>query len=74
MWAAVGLLGGATLCWAVREQLFGWICMPYATAWRDRFPELVKAGQSPEMMTTAPADAFVNYMQLSVVGNCDNCD
>ena len=68
MRAALGLLAGAALCWAFREQLLGWITMPYATAWRERFPDLVKAGQSPELQTLAPADAFVNYMQLALVG------
>jgi sec-independent protein translocase protein TatC len=66
--AALALLGGACVCWAIREQMLGWITMPYATAWRARFPELVKAGQSPELQTLAPADAFVNYMQLALVG------
>ncbi len=66
--AALGLIAGAIGCWTFREQLLGWITMPYATAWRARFPELVKAGQQPELQTLAPADAFVNYMQLSLVG------
>jgi len=66
--AALALVGGAVVCWTFRERLLGWITTPYATAWRERFPELVKAGQSPELQTLAPADAFVNYMQLSLVG------
>jgi len=68
MRAALGLIGGACVCWAFREQLLGWITLPYAKAWRDRFPELVKLGQAPELQTLAPADVFVNYMQLSLVG------
>ena len=68
MRAALALGGGAVVCWTFREQLLGWVTTPYATAWRERFPELVKAGQSPELQTLAPADAFVNYMQLSLVG------
>ncbi|MBX3217955.1 MAG: twin-arginine translocase subunit TatC [Labilithrix sp.] len=66
--AAIALVGGAVVCWTFREQLLGWVTAPYATAWRERFPELVKAGQSPELQTLAPADAFVNYMQLALVG------
>lgn len=66
--AALALVGGAVVCWTFREQLLGWVTAPYATAWRERFPELVKAGQSPELQTLAPADAFVNYMQLALVG------
>src|SRR4051812_15957041 len=65
---AMALLGGAILCWIFREELLGWLTMPYAAAWRNRFPELVKLGQSPELRTLAPADAFVNYMHLAVVG------
>lgn len=68
MRAAMALVAGACVCWGFRERLFGWVTTPYATAWRERFPELVKAGQSPELQTLAPADAFVNYMQLSLVG------
>jgi sec-independent protein translocase protein TatC len=68
MRSALALVGGATACWAFHEKLLGWITKPYADAWRERFPELVKAGQLPELQTLAPADAFVNYMQLSLVG------
>ncbi|MDF2695670.1 MAG: Twin-arginine translocation protein TatC [Labilithrix sp.] len=68
MRAALGLVGAAVVCWSFREKLLGWVTMPYATAWRERFPDLVKAGQSPELQTLAPADAFVNYMQLALVG------
>jgi len=66
--AAGGLVAAAAVCWAFRERMLGWITMPYASAWRDRFPELVKLGQQPELQTLAPADAFVNYMQLALVG------
>lgn len=68
MRAAMALVGGAAVCWALRDKLLGWITIPYAAAWRERFPDLVKAGQQPELQTTAPADVFVNYMQLSLVG------
>jgi sec-independent protein translocase protein TatC len=68
MRAAMALVAGACVCWAFREELLAWITTPYATAWRERFPELVKQGQAPELQTLAPADAFVNYMQLSLVG------
>jgi sec-independent protein translocase protein TatC len=68
MRAALALVGGASVCWAFREKLLGWITTPYAMAWRERFPELVKQGQQPELQTLAPADAFVNYMQLALVG------
>jgi sec-independent protein translocase protein TatC len=66
--ASMALIGGACVCWAFRKELLGWLTIPYASAWRERFPELVKAGQAPELQTLAPADAFVNFMQLSLVG------
>jgi sec-independent protein translocase protein TatC len=66
--AALALVLGASVCWGFREQMLGWITTPYANAWRGRFPELVKAGQTPELQTLAPADVFVNYMQLALVG------
>lgn len=68
MRAAMGLVAGAGVCWAFREKLLAWITAPYAAAWRESFPELVKMGQVPELQTLAPADAFVNYMQLALVG------
>lgn len=68
MRSALALVAGACVCWAFREEMLAWITAPYATAWRERFPELVKAGQQPELQTLAPADAFVNYLQLSLVG------
>jgi sec-independent protein translocase protein TatC len=66
--AALGLVIGAGVCWTFREKMLAWITTPYANAWRQRFPELVKAGQKPELQTLAPADVFVNYMQLAIVG------
>ena len=43
--------------------MLGWITTPYANAWRA-----LDAGQARELQTLAPADVFVNYMQLSLVG------
>lgn len=61
--AAMGLLAGAVLCWTFREKLLAWLVVPYAIAWRQRFPN-----EPIKLQTLAPADAFVNYMQLSLVG------
>lgn len=66
--AAIGMVAGASLCWAYRNVLLDWLMVPYAKAWNEHFPELAKAGQKPELQTLAPADAFVNYMQLALVG------
>lgn len=61
--AGAALLGGAVVCWTFREKLLAWISMPYTMAWKEKFPN-----DPPELQTLAPADAFVNYMQLSLVG------
>jgi sec-independent protein translocase protein TatC len=63
MRAALALLGGAILCWTFREKLLSWLAEPYKVAWHQRFPNA-----PVELQTLAPADAFVNYMQLSLVG------
>lgn len=66
--AALGLLFGTCLCWAYKNRLLDWLMVPYAKAWGERFPEQLAAGIKPELQTLAPADAFVNYMQLAMVG------
>jgi sec-independent protein translocase protein TatC len=61
--AAIGTLVCAVGCWAYRERLLEWLQKPYEHAWKARFPNTPL-----ELQTLAPADAFVNYMQLSFVG------
>lgn len=61
--ASIALLAGTIGCWIFREELLGWIEVPYKVAWREKFPM-----DPPELQTLAPADVFVNYMQLSLVG------
>ncbi|MCL2724054.1 MAG: twin-arginine translocase subunit TatC [Polyangiaceae bacterium] len=61
--AAIAMFVGAIVCWIFREKLLSWLSAPYMVAWRDKFPN-----DPPELQTLAPADAFVNYMQLSLVG------
>lgn len=61
--AAIALLIGAVGCWVYRERLLAWIAKPYEHEWKQRFPNIPL-----ELQTLAPADAFVNYMQLSLVG------
>jgi sec-independent protein translocase protein TatC len=61
--AAMALFAGAGVCWAFREKLLAWLAVPYAVAWRARFPT-----EPIKLQTLAPADAFVNYMQLALVG------
>ena len=63
MRAALGSLFGTIGCWVYREQLLAWLVKPYAIQWKERFPNTPL-----ELQTLAPADAFVNYMQLAIVG------
>ena len=61
--AAIGLLLTTGVCWAFRVKLLAWLLVPYEHAWRARnFPG------APELQTLSPADAFVGYLQLSLVG------
>ena len=62
MRAALALLGGAIVAWVYREKLLAWIAQPYRNAWATKFPN-----EPLELQTLAPADVFVNYMQLSLV-------
>jgi sec-independent protein translocase protein TatC len=61
--AAIALGIGAGVCWAYRQKLLAWLMVPYEHAWVDHhFPGV------PELQTLSPADAFVGYLQLSLVG------
>jgi sec-independent protein translocase protein TatC len=66
--AAAGLIAGAVACWTFREKLLAWLTVPYTNAWNEAFKEAAAKGERPELQTLAPADAFVNYMQLALVG------
>ncbi len=61
--ASIGTLLGAIVCWVYREQLLAWLVLPYEKQWKERFPNTPL-----EIQILSPADAFVNYMQLAVVG------
>lgn len=63
MKAAGASVAGATVCWAYKEKLLSFLAIPYYTAWQERFPK-----EKLELITLAPADAFVNFMQLSLTG------
>src|SRR5262245_27575107 len=61
--AALGLGVGFSVCWAYREKLLAWLVKPYEHAWIARhFPG------APELQTLSPADVFIGYLQLSLVG------
>ncbi len=61
--AGVTLIAGAVLCWSFKEKLLDWVARPFETAWKLRYPNV-----PVELMTTAPIDAFVGYMQLALTG------
>jgi sec-independent protein translocase protein TatC len=61
--AAIGLGIGFVVCWAFREKILAWLLVPYENAWFDK-----KFPGAPELQTLSPTDAFVGYMQLSLVG------
>lgn len=63
MKAAAAMLIGASGCWAYKEKLLSFLAIPYYQAWQERFPK-----EKLELITLAPADAFVNFMQLSLTG------
>ncbi len=61
--SAIGLLVTTTVCWIYRVKILAWLLVPYEHAWHARnFPG------APELQTLSPADAFVGYLQLSLVG------
>src|SRR5262245_33150782 len=61
--AAIGTLACAIGCWTYRVELLAWVTKPFQRQWKLYFP------QTPlELQTLGPADAFVNYMQLSLTG------
>ena len=61
--AAGGMLFGAILCWTFKEKLLFLLLKPYQKIWVEHFPDT-----KLELQTLAPADAFVNYMQLAMTG------
>jgi sec-independent protein translocase protein TatC len=61
--AALALGVSTIACWTMRQQLLAWLIHPYEKAWTARnFPG------APELQTLGPADVFVGYLQLSLVG------
>ncbi|MCA9584523.1 MAG: twin-arginine translocase subunit TatC [Myxococcales bacterium] len=61
--AAAAVVVGAGVVWTFRERVLGIIAEPYRAAWKERFPNT-----PVELQTLAPADAFLNYLQLALVG------
>jgi sec-independent protein translocase protein TatC len=61
--AAIALLVTTGTCWAFRKPILGWLITPYEVAWKAH-----KMPGNAELQTLSPADAFIGYMQLSLVG------
>jgi sec-independent protein translocase protein TatC len=60
--AAIGMFVTTIAAWAFRVRILAWLLKPYEHAWMARhFPGV------PELQTLSPADAFVGYLQLSMV-------
>jgi sec-independent protein translocase protein TatC len=59
--AALGVVVATVVAWCFRTQILAWLVMPYQRTWMTRFEkELV-------LQTLAPADAFLGYLELSLV-------
>jgi sec-independent protein translocase protein TatC len=59
--AALALFVAAGACWTMHERIFAWLAHPYEKAWVIRqFPG------KPDFQTLGPADAFVDYLTLSL--------
>ncbi len=61
--AAIGMLVTTTVCWVYRVKLLAWLLVPYERAWHAH-----GLPGAPELQTLSPADVFVGYLELSLVG------
>jgi len=61
--AALALLVTTVACWTYRVKLLAWLLIPYEHAWKSR-----GLPGAPELQTLSPADVFVGYLELSLVG------
>jgi sec-independent protein translocase protein TatC len=59
--AALGVVVTTIVAWFFRTEILAWLVIPYQRAWMARFhKDLV-------LQTLAPADAFLGYLELSLV-------
>lgn len=61
--AAIGVFAGTIVCWYFRVEILAWLVKPYAKVWYEQ-----KLPGTPELQTLSPADAFVGYLQIALVG------
>jgi sec-independent protein translocase protein TatC len=59
--ASLALLVTTSVCWVYRVKLLEILLVPYNHAWQQRFHETLR------LLTLAPADTFIGYLQLSLV-------
>jgi sec-independent protein translocase protein TatC len=61
--ASIGVFIGTIVCWYYRVQILAWLVHPYEKVWFEQ-----KLPGTPELQTLSPADAFVGYLQIALVG------
>jgi sec-independent protein translocase protein TatC len=59
--AAAGVLVTTLVAWFFRIQILAWLVIPYERTWLSHFHK------SLVLQTLAPADAFLGYLELSLV-------
>jgi sec-independent protein translocase protein TatC len=59
--AGLAVLCTTILAWTIHEKIFAWLAKPYEKAWTARH-----IPGTPEFQTLAPAQVFVDYLQLSL--------
>jgi sec-independent protein translocase protein TatC len=59
--SAIGLAVCACVAWAFRVELLSWVVEPYQKTWQVRFHKPLV------LQTLAPADAFLGYLELSIM-------
>jgi sec-independent protein translocase protein TatC len=59
--AALGVLAGTVVAWVFRVQILAWLIIPYQRTWLTRFNKPL------QLQTLAPADAFLGYLELSLM-------
>jgi sec-independent protein translocase protein TatC len=59
--AALGVFAGTVAAWCFRVQILAWLIIPYQRTWLTRFNKPL------QLQTLAPADAFLGYLELSLM-------
>jgi sec-independent protein translocase protein TatC len=59
--AAAGVIVVTVVAWCFRTQLLAWLVVPYQRTWLQKFNKPLV------LQTLAPADAFLGYLELSLM-------